>query len=195
MRRPVLAFLPLGMFLLAIAEIATFVGVVHWVGALWAMLALAVTSATGLLLLRREGIRGWRAFREAAEAGRPPGEQVTNSLVGLLGALMLAVPGFISSIAGLLLVLPPFRILARHAVRRVTERQLSSAVAGDLFGPRKVRVHRGDPVSTPTTPPPASPSTTPVSSAASPVQPSASSGSPSASSGSPSAVIEGEIVR
>ncbi|GLY95189.1 FxsA family protein [Actinoplanes sp. NBRC 103695] len=191
MRRPVLALLPLGMFVLAIAEIATFVGVVHWVGAFWAMLALAVTSATGLLLLRREGIRGWRAFREAAEAGRPPGEQVTNSLVGLLGALMLAVPGFISSIAGLLLVLPPFRILARHAVRRMTERQLSSAVAGDLFGPRKVRVHRGDPVSTP----PASPSTTSVSSAASPAQPSTASGSPSGSAGPASAVIEGEIVR
>lgn len=180
MRRPVLAFLPLGMFLLAIAEIAVFVGAVHWVGALWAMAALAATSAAGLLLLRREGIRGWRAFREAAEAGRPPGEQVTNSLVGLLGALLLAVPGFITAIAGLLLVLPPVRALARHGVRRVTERQVSSEVAGDLFGPRKVRVHRGDPLSTPTAPSSSAPS---------------SSATPPSSSASSSAAIEGEIVR
>ena len=157
MRRSVLAFLPLGLFLLAIAEIAAFVGMVHWVGAFWAMVVLAATTITGLMLLRREGIRGWRAFRSAAEAGRPPGEQVTNSLVGLLGALLLAVPGFISSVAGLLLVLPPFRALARHGVRRIAERQVSSAVAGDFFGPRHVRVQQGDPVSSPPSPPPASP--------------------------------------
>ncbi|MFG1603453.1 FxsA family protein [Actinoplanes sp. NPDC049265] len=157
MRRPVLTFLPLGLFLLAIAEIAVFVGVVHWVGAFWAMVTLAATSIAGLLLLRREGIRGWRAFRSAAEEGRPPGEQVTNSLVGLLGALLLAVPGFISSIAGLLLVLPPFRALARHGVRRLTERYVSTAVAGDFFGPRHVRVRQGDPTDSPSTPPPSSP--------------------------------------
>jgi UPF0716 protein FxsA len=169
MRRPVLAFLPIGLFLLAIAEIAVFVGVVHWVGALGAMVALAATSITGLLLLRREGIRGWRAFRSAAEAGRPPGAQVTNSLVGLLGALLLAVPGFISSVAGLLLVLPPFRQLARLGVRRLAERPISPTVAGDLFGPRHVRVHQGDPTDEAPTP---APSTT-----------------------APTGVIEGEIVR
>lgn len=157
MRRPVLTLLPLGLFLLAVAEIATFVAVVHWVGAFWAMLALAAVSLVGLMLLRREGIKGWRAFRAAAEAGSPPGAQVTNSLVGLLGALLLAVPGFITAVAGLLLVLPPVRVLARHGARRLAERQVSSAVAGDLFGPRKVRVRRGDPVSTPSTPQPAAP--------------------------------------
>jgi UPF0716 protein FxsA len=157
MRRPVLAFLPLGLFLLAIGEIALFVGMVHWIGAFWTLVALAATSFTGLMLLRREGIRGWRAFRSAAEEGRPPGRQVTNSLVGLLGALLLAVPGFISSVAGLLLVLPPFRSLARHGVRRLAERSVSSAVAGDFFGPRHVHVKTGDPVADPPTPAPSAP--------------------------------------
>jgi UPF0716 protein FxsA len=142
MRRGV-ALLPLLMVGLAVIEIFVFVAVVHAVGAGWALLALAVTSLVGLLLLRREGIRGWRAFRAAAEAGRPPGAQVSNSLVGLLGALLLAVPGFVSAVAGLLLILPPGRGLARRSVERATERRVSSVVAGDLFGPRKVRVRRG----------------------------------------------------
>ena len=81
------------MLLLAVAEIAVFIAVVHAIGAFWSLVLLAGTSILGLALLRREGIRGWRAFRAAAEAGRPPGEQVSNSLVGLLGALLLAVPG------------------------------------------------------------------------------------------------------
>ncbi len=133
------------MFLgLAVVEIAVFVAVVHAVGALWAVLALAVSSVAGLLLLRREGIRGWRAFRAATEAGRPAGKQVSNSLIGLAGALLLAVPGFVTAVAGLLLIVPPGRNLALRGVERATERRVSSAVAGDLFGPRKVKVHRGD---------------------------------------------------
>jgi UPF0716 protein FxsA len=155
MMRRGLALLPLGLLLLAVAEISVFVAVVHALGAFWALLIIAVSSVAGLVLLRREGIRGWRAFRTAAEAGRPPGPQVSNSLVGLLGALLLAVPGFISGIAGLLLVLPPGRILARRGVERATERRVSSAVAGDLFGPRHVRVRQSAPVDEPS-PAPAS---------------------------------------
>jgi UPF0716 protein FxsA len=143
MRRSV-ALLPLVMLGLAVIEIAVFVAVVHLIGAGWALLALAAASLAGLALLRREGIRGWRAFRAAADAGRPPGAQVSNSLVGLAGALLLAVPGFVTALAGLLLIVAPGRTLARHAVARFTERRVSSAVAGDLFGPRKVKVRRGD---------------------------------------------------
>ena len=149
MMRRGLALLPLGLLLLAVAEIGVFVAVVHALGAGWALLILAGSSVAGLVLLRREGIRGWRAFRTAAEAGRPPGPQVSNSLVGLLGALLLAVPGFLSGVAGLLLVLPPGRIRARRGVERATERRVSSAVAGDLFGPRHVRVRQSDPVDEP----------------------------------------------
>jgi UPF0716 protein FxsA len=149
MMRRGLALLPLGLLLLAVAEILVFVAVVHALGAGWALLIIAALSIAGLALLRREGIRGWRAFRAAAEAGRPPGPQVSNSLVGLLGALLLAVPGFISGVAGLLLVLPPGRVLARRGVERATERRVSSAVAGDLFGPRHVRVRQSAPVDDP----------------------------------------------
>jgi UPF0716 protein FxsA len=141
-----LALLPLGLLLLAVAEIAAFVAVVHAIGAGWALLIIIATSVLGLALLRREGIRGWRRFRAAAESGRPPGPQVSNSLVGLLGALLLALPGFITAAAGLLLVLPPVRTLARLGVERATAQRIPSAAAGDLFGPRRVRVRRGDPI-------------------------------------------------
>ncbi|WP_305783352.1 FxsA family protein [Symbioplanes lichenis] len=144
-----LALLPVALLALAVIEITVFVGVVHALGGFWAILLLLATSITGLALLRREGIKGWRAFRDAAQAGRPPGAQVSNSLVGLAGALLLAIPGFVSAVLGLLLVLPPGRLLARRGVARYTERRVGSAVAGDLFGPRHVRVHQADPVDDP----------------------------------------------
>src|SRR3954465_15352660 len=120
------ALLPLGLLLLAVAEIAVFVTVVHAIGAGWALLILVASSILGFALLRREGVRGWRAFRAAAESGRPPGPEVSNSLVGLLGALLLAIPGFLPALAGLILLVPPGRTLARHGVERLTERRMGS---------------------------------------------------------------------
>src|SRR5690242_1546823 len=142
MRRRGLALLPLALSALAVAEIAVFIVVLHAIGGGWALLLLAAVSLAGLALLRREGIRGWRAFRAAAEAGQPAGGQVSNSLVGLGGALLLALPGFVTAVAGLILLLPPGRTLARRGVERFTERR----VGADLFGPRKVKVRSGDPV-------------------------------------------------
>jgi UPF0716 protein FxsA len=174
MMRRGLALVPLGLLLLAVAEISAFVAVVHALGALWAILLIAGSSLAGLALLRREGIKGWRAFRTATEAGRPAGAQVSNSLVGLAGALLLAVPGFITAVAGLLLVLPPGRVLARRGVERATERRVSSAMAGDLFGPRHVRVKQSAPVDDP------APAATPTG--------------PPVSPGTPGEIISGEVV-
>jgi UPF0716 protein FxsA len=90
-------------------------------------------------------MRAWRGFRGAVDGGQPPGRQVTDGLVGLGGALLLAIPGLVSGVAGLLLMVPPVRRLVRHRVQRATERRVSSVMAGDLFGPRRVRVRRGAP--------------------------------------------------
>lgn len=137
---------PLALAVAAVVEIAGFVFVARAIGGGWTVLAAAVVSVVGLVLLRREGVRAWRRFRADAEQGQPPGAQVTDGLVGLAGALLLAVPGFVSGLLGLLLLVPPGRVVARRAVRRSAERRVSAALAGQLFGPRRVRVRRGAPV-------------------------------------------------
>ncbi|WIM99287.1 FxsA family protein [Actinoplanes oblitus] len=145
MRRSRMAYLPFVFPLLAVAEVAAFLAVAHLIGAGWAFLLLAALTLTGFALLRREGIRGWRAFQQAAAAGRPPGAGVAHSLVGLGGALLLALPGFVTAALGLILLVPPGRILGRRAVERFAERRLGGAATGDLFGPRRVRVRVEDP--------------------------------------------------
>lgn len=141
--------MPLALLLAVVLELAVFVGVGRALGFGVAVLLVFAASLLGLVLLRREGMRAWRGFRSAAAAGQPPGGQVTDGLVGLAGALLLAVPGLVSGLIGLLLLVPPVRRLARAGVRRATERRVSSMVAGDLFGPRTVRVRQGAPQPTP----------------------------------------------
>ncbi|MFJ8579805.1 FxsA family protein [Micromonospora sp. NPDC093277] len=163
-------YVPPALLLLAVLELTVFVLVGRGVGFGVALLLVFAASLLGLALLRREGMRAWRGFRAAAASGQPPGRQVTDGLVGLAGALLLALPGLVTGVVGLLLLVPPVRRLARAGAQRATERRVSSMVAGDLFGPRQVRVYRGTPQQP--SPPPAAP------------QP----------AGEPGQAIEGEIV-
>ncbi|WP_405089412.1 FxsA family protein [Micromonospora sp. NBC_01392] len=167
-----LKFVPLALLLLTLLELAVFVLVGRAVGFGAALLLVFAASLLGLVLLRREGMRAWRRFRAAAQAGQPPGPQVTDGLVGLAGALLLALPGLVSGVVGLLLLVPPLRRLAGGGVRRTAERRVSSMVAGDLFGPRRVRVYPGAPQPAP----------------------SPSPQSPAGQSPQPGPAIEGEIV-
>lgn len=189
MRRP-LAFLPIALLITALVEIGAFILLGQAIGYGWAFLLLLAMSVGGMLLVRREGMKAWRRFRDVANAGRPPGEQVTDGVVGLGAGILLAIPGLVTGVIGLLLAIPPLRTLARGATRRFTERRVSSAVAGDLFGPRRVRVRRGAPTTGPSTPPPAPAPSGPIT--AEPAAPTVATSPP----GTPivGEVLEGEIV-
>jgi UPF0716 protein FxsA len=138
-------WLPLALAGLTLAELAAFFGLGYLIGFGWTVLLVVAVSLLGLVLLRREGLRAWRGFREAARGGSPPGPQVTDGLVGLGGALLLAAPGLVTSVAGAVLLTPPVRGLARRRVQARAERQMSSAEAGQVFGPRRVWAQRDQP--------------------------------------------------
>jgi UPF0716 protein FxsA len=130
---------------LALVEVAAFIGVGELIGFGLTLLLVVAVSLLGLVLLRREGLRAWRGFRQAAAAGAPPGPQVTDGLVGLGGAALLAAPGLLTGAAGAALLLPPVRRLARSRVQARAERRMSSAEAGAVFGPRRVRAQQEQP--------------------------------------------------
>jgi UPF0716 protein FxsA len=143
----------LAVLVTVILEIVVLIGVTHLLGGvLWALLLVLATSALGGWLLRREGARTWRRFLSAAQQGRAPGAEVSNGVVGLSAAVLLVIPGFLTDVLGLALLVPPVRRLARSRVQAFAERRVSPALAGDLFGPRRVRVRRGAPTTGPTPP-------------------------------------------
>ncbi|WFE28534.1 FxsA family protein [Solwaraspora sp. WMMD791] len=140
MRRGV-RWIPLALVAGLILEPVVFVAVARQIGYGWALLVVVAASMAGMVLLRREGVRAWRSFRAAAQAGQPPGEQVSDGVLGLVAGLLLATPGLVSGAAGAVLAVPPVRRLVRRRVQVAAERRMSSAAAGQVFGPRRVRVY------------------------------------------------------
>jgi UPF0716 protein FxsA len=124
-----LRWLLLAVLLLPFAEIAALVLVGQVVGFWWTLGALVALTVLGVLLLRRETSRTYRALQEAVHSGRMPADEVTDAILVMLGGFLLILPGFLSDAVGLLLVLPFTRPLARRGLQAYVAGRAGVAVA------------------------------------------------------------------
>jgi UPF0716 protein FxsA len=101
------------LILVPIAELYVIIQVGQAIGALPTIALLFASSILGTMLLRSQGRLAWRRFRTAISAGRAPAREVVDGALVVLGGSLLIVPGFISDVVGLFLLLPPTRIAVR----------------------------------------------------------------------------------
>lgn len=115
---------------IALSEIAAIVWVGTRIGFGWTVLLLILLSALGANLTRREGARSWRQLRAAVGERRWPGDEVAQGALVLVGGALLVVPGFVTSVLGLPLLLRP----SRRAVSRRLRRRVEGATFVGLWG-------------------------------------------------------------
>jgi UPF0716 protein FxsA len=96
------------------AEIVAAVEVGRAIGVLPMVLLLIASWPLGLWVLGSQGRAAWRRLVEAIAAGRPPGREVLDGALVLIGGALLIIPGFITDAIGVLLLLPPLRKLTRR---------------------------------------------------------------------------------
>src|SRR6476620_10633317 len=117
-------------------EIFVFVQVGQWIGYGWAVLALIAIALFGIWLVKREGLGTWRRAQAQLRAGEiPAAEAVDGALIAGAG-LLLIVPGFVTDVFGLLLLLPPLRWPARRYARTHRYVRTGNAVYGRVIDVR-----------------------------------------------------------
>ncbi len=130
---------PLFLFVaLPIAEIAAFVIVGGWVGVLGTVGLVLLSAAAGIFLLRLQGSRTALSLQQAVAGMRNPSMDLADGAVVMVAALLLIVPGFLSDIAGLALLIPPLRAALLKA--------LASRVTVHAAGPGNARPRYGSDV-------------------------------------------------
>jgi UPF0716 protein FxsA len=113
-------FLIVLFIVVPIAELYVIVQVGQAIG-IWPTLALLLADALlGSFLLKHQGRGAWRRFNEALAQRRFPGKEVVDGLLIVVGGTLLLAPGFITDIAGLILLIPPTRAIVRSLLRRFT---------------------------------------------------------------------------
>lgn len=109
------------VLLYVVVEMIVLVAVASWIGIGPTLLVLVAGSMLGLWLARREGMRAAQALATAMQDRRVAHPELTDGMLVAVGGLLLFLPGLVTDVLGLLLVLPPTRALVRRRVVRAAE--------------------------------------------------------------------------
>lgn len=126
---PLLALLVI-FIVVPLAELYVIFKVGEEIGYPLTILILAVDSIVGSLLLKSQGRAVWRRFSETMAAGRVPHREVLDGVMVIFGGAFLITPGFLTDILGVLLLLPPTRLVLRRLVVRALRGRVALEVAG-----------------------------------------------------------------
>ncbi|MDQ3264918.1 MAG: FxsA family protein [Myxococcota bacterium] len=106
-------------------------------GALNTVALVVLTAVVGSALARREGLRVLRQWQQTLASGEPPQEGLTGAALITLGGLLLVVPGVLTDVVGLLLLVPPVRrwVAARLRARLEQAVGVGAVQMSRGFGP------------------------------------------------------------
>jgi len=107
-----------------IAELFVMVQVADWIGFFWMLLLLFLSAVAG--------------FTER----RPPAREAFNGVMITAGALLLIIPGFITSALGLILLFPPTRWLLRLVAITLFASKFKVAATSASWGNRGYGYYR-----------------------------------------------------
>src|SRR3990170_3248219 len=117
-----------------VAELYVIIQVGQLIGVVPTLLLLLADAVLGSMLLRHEGRGAWRRFNEALAARRFPGKEVADGILIVIGGTLLLMPGFLTDLLGLFLLIPPTRAIARRVLKRLTIGRFAG-VGGGRGGP------------------------------------------------------------
>jgi UPF0716 protein FxsA len=107
-----------------IAELYVIIKVGGAIGILPTLAILLADAVLGSMLLRHQGRAAWRRFNATIAEGRFPGREAADGVMVAVGGTLLLTPGFITDVAGLLLLVPPTRALIRAGLFRYLRRRV-----------------------------------------------------------------------
>jgi UPF0716 protein FxsA len=119
--------------LFPIVEIIVFFNVGDEIGFFLAFFLILLGGFCGVALMRAEGMRTLLTLNGTIRAGRMPEEDMFNSLCVVTAGLLIALPGFVSDVIGILLLLAPVRTRLRAALATKTKPTADSSVLEGEF--------------------------------------------------------------
>lgn len=93
-----------GLLALVFAEIAVFIVIGNAIGVFYTLLLITFTSIAGVLIAKKRGTKSIQDIQKSMKQGQPPAVPVIETFMIFIGGILLALPGFITDIFGLLFV-------------------------------------------------------------------------------------------
>ena len=104
------------LLLFILIELAVLVLVGNWIGVLPTLLIVALSSVVGVLLIKKIGTHSIKEIEQSIKNGQAPTITIIRGFINLVGSSLLIVPGFITTIIGLVMLMPFTKILFKPVV-------------------------------------------------------------------------------
>ena len=114
------------IFVFPILEVYLLFTIGARIGVVNTLFFLLATFVFGLGLAKAQGKYILFKLKESASQGRMPDDQVLHGMILLFSGILFAVPGFISDVAAVFLLLPGTRHLVAYYLRRRFVKQMAS---------------------------------------------------------------------
>jgi UPF0716 protein FxsA len=124
-----------------VVELAVVVGLVSTIGFGWTILALLGASVLGFVLAGSQVKRHIQRLRMGLTT---PQGAVTDSAMVALGAVLVFVPGLVTTVAGLLLLMPPTRAIGRPLLTAMAARRMPLITVATAAAANRAGTGRGD---------------------------------------------------
>ena len=108
----------LAFTLIPFLEIYLLIKIGSHIGAFNTVIIVILTGFLGALLARYQGLQTLLRVRESLHRGEIPASEMLDALLILLAGIVLLTPGFLTDIAGLILLIPRARSLFKIRIRR-----------------------------------------------------------------------------
>nr|WP_183736866.1 FxsA family protein [Rhizobium pisi] len=112
------SILPAFILLMPLAEIAGFVVVGRTIGLALTLALVMASFVIGVILLRKQGIGILRRMSSEGRNGVMPGRELLQPAMNVIAALLLIIPGFLSDIIAILILIPPVRDFVWRAIAK-----------------------------------------------------------------------------
>ncbi|NLA36171.1 MAG: FxsA family protein [Actinobacteria bacterium] len=123
-----MALVLLALVALFLVEISVMVAVANATNVAVMFLALIVLCAAGAWLVKRQGLATWKRVNEGFARGEMPTNALLDGFIWVIAGALLLVPGFVSDLLAVALILPPTRALLRPVIVHRLERRAGASV-------------------------------------------------------------------
>lgn len=120
----------LAFTLIPALEIYLLIQVGGVIGALNTFAIILLTGAAGSYLAKMEGFRTFMKIQTSLQQGIMPAEEMIDALIILVAGLLLLTPGFLTDVAGLLLLIPPIRFYFKRYLRKKFDQWIAGGSGG-----------------------------------------------------------------
>jgi UPF0716 protein FxsA len=144
------SLVPLSIAAWLVLEVWLLTVVASAAGGLTVLVLLVGGGVLGAAVIKRAGRRAFRKLTETIQRQQsgqspPPETGSTGNGFLMLGGLLLMLPGLISDVAGLALLVPPVRSKLGRYAEKSLERRMRAASSGSLGEAfQQARMHRPD---------------------------------------------------